>query len=72
MPQMAAESKKSTRVCVRIPQPVFERLSFVARNTDDPAVVNLSKGVCEAVLAWLPKQEQRLSDLGIIPKKAIR
>lgn len=69
---MAAESKKSTMVSVRLPQGLFERLDFVARNTDDPGVKNRSTAIYEAVAAWIPGQEKRLVDLGIIPKKAVR
>lgn len=63
---MARESKM---VSVRLPIWLFDRLDFAARNTDDPKVKNRSTAVYEAILAWLPSQEERLSKLGVLPKK---
>lgn len=68
---MATEGK-SRMASVRLPTGLFERLDFVARNTDDPAVKNRSTAVYEAVVSWLPSQEARLVKLGIITKKAPR
>ena len=65
---MAAERKMM--VSLRLPVTLVARVDFVARNIDNDTVVNRSAALLAAVEQWLPAQEKRLEDLGIIPKKA--
>lgn len=57
-------------VSFRLPAALVARVDFIARNTDSGAVKNRSTALHAAVEAWLPAQEKRLEDLGVIPKKA--
>ena len=66
---MTAERKKSLMVSARLPAGLVERVDFVTRNTDSESVKNRSTAVRAALEGWLPGQEQRLVDLGIITKK---
>ena len=67
-----AEERKSVMVSVRLPVALAARLDYAVRNTDAEGVKNRSTAVCSAIEGWLPGQEKRLVELGIIPKKAIR
>ena len=61
--------RKSIMVSARLPTGLVERVDFVARNTDNPAVTNRSEALHAAVEGWLPQQEKRLEELGLNPKK---
>jgi metal-responsive CopG/Arc/MetJ family transcriptional regulator len=65
---MATERK--TMVSARLPAALVARVDFVARNIDNDDVKNRSVAIEIALQEWLPKQEQRLEQLGILPKKA--
>lgn len=60
--------KKSIMVSLRLPALLVARADFVARNTDGEAK-NRSIALRIALEEWLPKQEQRLEQLGVLPKK---
>lgn len=62
--------RKSTMVSARVPAAVVARVDFVVRNIDSEAVNNRSAALLAALEAWLPGQERRLEELGIITKKA--
>jgi hypothetical protein len=66
---MAAECK-TTMVSARMPSALIARADFVARNTDAEGIKNRSTVLQVALESWLPGQEKRLEDLGVIPKKA--
>jgi hypothetical protein len=68
MPHMALERK--TMVSVRLPAALVARVDFIARNTDSETVKNRSTALHAAVDAWLPAQEDRLRELGVLAKKA--
>lgn len=69
---MVAE-RKSIMISVRLPMALATRLDYAVRNTDaEMGVKNRSTAVCDAIEGWLPGQERRLQELGIIPKKATR
>lgn len=57
-------------VSVRLPAVLVARVDFVARNIDSEAVTNRSAALHAALRAWLPAQEKRLAELGLIEKKA--
>jgi hypothetical protein len=61
--------RKTLMISARLPAALVTRVDFVARNTDAEAVKNRSTAVLAAIEAWLPVQERRLEDLGILPKK---
>jgi Arc/MetJ-type ribon-helix-helix transcriptional regulator len=61
--------RKSTMVSARVPKDLVSRVDFVARNIDSDVIKNRSAAVQAALEAWLPGQEDRLRDLGILPKK---
>lgn len=46
------------------------RVDFVVRNSDPEIVKNRSAALSMALAIWLPNEETRLVNLGIIPKKA--
>lgn len=56
-------------ISARVPASLVARVDFVTRNIDSN-VVNRSLAVQAAIEAWLPGQEERLTELGILPKKA--
>ena len=64
------QERKTAMISVRLSSAMLTRLDFVANNTDTPGVKNRSTAVERALEAWLPGQEQRLVDLGVITKKA--
>lgn len=66
---MAAE-RKTTMVSARMPSVLIARADFVARNTDAEGIKNRSTVLQASLEAWLPGQEKRLEDLGVLPKKA--
>lgn len=61
--------RKSTMVSARVPAAVISRVDFVVRNIDSDAVRNRSAALLAALEAWLPGQERRLEELGILAKK---
>ena len=67
-----APERKTLMVSTRLPATLVARIDFVARNIDTEEIKNRSSAVHAAIEAWLPGQEERLSVLGIIPKKAAR
>lgn len=69
LPSMASE-RKDTMVSARVPKAVVTRLDYVTRNIDSETVRNRSAAMLAALEAWLPGQEKRLEELGIITKKA--
>lgn len=64
-----ANECKSPMVSARLPRLLVERVDFVTRNTDGD-ITNRSKALRAALETWLPAQEERLMQLGILPKKA--
>lgn len=60
--------RKSTRISARLPAALIERADFVARNTEG-AIKNRSIALRAALEAWLPGQEDRLRELGVLAKK---
>lgn len=60
--------RKSTRISARLPASVVARTDYVTRNTDG-AAKNRSTALLAALEAWLPGQEDRLRELGILAKK---
>jgi len=69
IPPMASE-RKTTMISARVPATLVTRLDFVARNTEHAAVKNRSTAVYAALETWLTAQEDRLRELGVLPKKA--
>ena len=67
---MATERKKSTMVSARLPAVLVERVDYVTRNTDSETVKNRSTAVRAALEGWLPGQEDRLREFGVLAKKA--
>jgi hypothetical protein len=57
-------------VSTRASAPLVARVDFVVRNLDSDIVKNRSTAFLAAVEAWLPAQEDRLRELGILPKEA--
>lgn len=64
--------RKSAMVSVRLSAALAARLDFVVRNVDTEGIKNRSTAVVAALAHWLPTQEARLEELGIITKKAPR
>lgn len=62
--------RKSTMVSARVPSTLLSRVDFVVRNIDGEVVKSRSAALLAALEAWLPAQERRLEELGIIAKKA--
>lgn len=60
---------KLTRVSARLPADLMARVDFVVRNSDPEIVKNRSAALSMALAIWLPNEETRLVNLGIIPKK---
>jgi Arc/MetJ-type ribon-helix-helix transcriptional regulator len=60
--------RKSLMVSVRLPAALVARADYVARNTDGE-VKNRSSALRAALENWLPGQEDRLRELGILAKK---
>lgn len=61
--------RKSTMISARVPAAAVSRVDFVVRNIDSETVKNRSAAVLAALEAWLPGQEDRLRELGILAKK---
>lgn len=57
-------------VSARLSTGLVARVDFVTRNIDNDSVVTRSAAIAAALEAWLPTQEERLAELGLIPKKA--
>lgn len=70
LPPMPAERKKSVMVSARLPAALVERVDYVTRNTDSKTVDNRSTAVRAALEGWLPAQEKKLEELGVLQKKA--
>lgn len=66
-----ADENKSMMVSLRLPKVLVARADYVARNTDAD-IRSRSMALRAALEAWLPGQEQRLVDLGILEKKKAR
>ena len=64
-----ASERKTTMISARLSAATVERLDFVARNTENTAVKNRSTAVLQAIETWLTAQEDRLRELGVLPKK---
>ena len=62
--------RKTTMLSARVPPALVARVDFIVRNTTPDQVKNRSVAVQIALEAWLPGEEQKLEDLGVIPKKA--
>lgn len=60
--------RKSLMVSIRLPAALVARADYVARNTDGD-ITSRSAALRAALEGWLPAQEQRLTELGILPKK---
>lgn len=56
-------------ISARLPAAVVTRVDFIVRNVDNEAVKNRSAALLAALEAWLPGQEDRLRELGILAKK---
>lgn len=61
--------RKDKRVDARLPTALVARVDYVVRNTEGE-IKNRSSALRVALESWLPGQEQRLEQLGILPKKA--
>lgn len=61
--------RKSIMISGRLPPAVVSRVDFIVRNIDNDAVRNRSAALLAALEAWLPGQEDRLRELGILAKK---
>lgn len=61
--------RKSTMISARVPSVLISRVDFIVRNIDSEVVKNRSAALLAALEAWLPGQEDRLRELGILPKK---
>jgi metal-responsive CopG/Arc/MetJ family transcriptional regulator len=64
--------RKSIMISVRLPVALATRLDYAVRNTDAEGIRNRSTAICSAVEGWLPGQEKRMTELGLIPKKVVR
>lgn len=63
--------RKTTMVSARLPASLVDRVDYVTRNTDGDAT-NRSLAIQAALEGWLPGQEQRLEQLGILTPKKTR
>ena len=61
--------QESKMVSVRLPVALVARVDFVVRNSEPEMVKNRTAAVASALIAWLPNEETRLQNLGVIPKK---
>lgn len=68
VPHMTPE-RKTKRVDARLPPSLVARVDYIARNNDG-AISTRSAALVAALEAWLPIQEERLVQLGVIQKKA--
>lgn len=64
--------RKSIMISGRVPVTLVDRVDFVARNIDSEVVKNRSTALRQALEAWLPGQEDRLRELGVLAKKTVR
>lgn len=60
--------RKSLMVSVRLSAVLVARADYIARNTDGE-VKNRSAALRVALESWLPGQEDKLRELGILAKK---
>ncbi len=63
------QERKETMISARVPPTVVTRVDYVVRNTDNEAVKNRSTAVLAALETWLTAQEERLRELGVLPRK---
>lgn len=63
-------SDRKIMISARLPTALVERVDYVTRNIESETINNRSTAVRAAVEAWLPGQEQRLTELGVLQKKA--
>lgn len=63
------DSDYKVMITVRLPNSTVRRVDFVARNTDSKGIVNRSTAIRDALDKWLPEQEKRLAELGILPEE---
>lgn len=61
--------RKTKRVDARLPPSLVARVDYITRNNDG-AISTRSAALVAALEAWLPIQEERLVQLGVIQKKA--
>lgn len=66
---LMSTERKDVMVSARLAKSTVERLDFIARNTDDARVKNRSTAVEAAIESQLIVWEDRLKELGVIPKK---
>lgn len=62
--------RKTKRIDARMPPALIARVDFVVRNINNEAVRNRSAAFLAALEAWIPGQEDKLRELGILAKKA--
>lgn len=67
---MTTESK-TAMISLRLPHALVARADFIARNTSGD-IKSRSAALKAALEVWLPDQERKLQELGVIPKKAAR
>lgn len=60
--------RKTARISARLPATLVARADFVTRNTDGD-IDNRSRALQAALETWLPGQEAKLEQLGVLPKK---
>lgn len=65
---MAVE-RKTVMLSARLPGLLVDRLDYVTRNTEHESTSNRSMALRTALEAWLPAQEERLRELGVLAKK---
>lgn len=61
--------RKTVMISGRLPAALVERVDYVTRNIDSDTVKNRSAAVREALEGWLPGQEDRLRELGVLSPK---
>lgn len=61
--------RKTTMISARLPAALVTRADYIVRNNEGHPK-NRSEAVQIALEAWLPGQEHRLEQLGVLPKKA--
>jgi metal-responsive CopG/Arc/MetJ family transcriptional regulator len=61
--------RKSIMISTRVPAELLARVDYVVRNSEPETVKNRSTAVLAALLTWLPNEETRLTNLGVLQKK---
>lgn len=62
--------RKTIMVSARLPAAIVDRVDFIGRNIDNETIKGRSTAILAALEAWIPTQEDRLRQLGILEKKA--